>query len=1392
MLFRNIVLCGLACAAFLLKASAQYPHMKFTHLNVVDGLSQNTVYAISQDYLGLMWIGTRDGLNKYDAGSVTVYRNAPNDTTSLTDNFIQAVFEDQYHRLWIGTSNGLNLYDRALDRFIRIPLDHGEPSVYAITDDKKGDVWIATNGGLFRIGEDVPPNIKSIFSKYEVVIDTTNHVFSKVRCLFAGADGLLWLGTESGLLSVMVDEKQPDKLTVEHYYVKGKTKGSLTDNWINTIVEVEKDKLWIGTKSGGINILDRKTNTFTYHKHFPGMEQGLPDNDVRSIVKDRRENIWLGTFKGLSLYRDGAFYTYTDQQSSGISNNSVRPIFQDNRGSIWVGTYFGGVSILDPDIPNFHNFYHHPNTNSLTYNVVSSFIQAPTGDLWIGTEGGGLNHYDITTGQFTSFQHDPQHKGSLSHNNVKSLCLDNEGTLWVGTFQGGLNALKKGEQTFVTFKHDPGDPRSLSENRIYAVIQDRQGDLYIGTYGGGLNIKRKNNTDSFEVLRQPQISSDHIRSLFEDSRGNLWVGTQNGLNLKRPGEDTFTVLKSDPTDPNTISGNVVISIFEDNRGNIWIGTYNDGLNRYNPRDHTFTRYNQGNGLPGNNIFGILEDKLGNLWLSTNGGLCRFNPMSGLVRNYDTADGLNSNEFNFGAYSQLENGHMVFGNARGFTLFAPDSMKVNSFVPQVVFSDFKLFNKSLAPGTSDVLPQHISVTKSITLPHDQHVFSVEFAVLNYIIPKKNKYAYKLEGFDNEWNYVETPVASYTNLNAGHYTLLVKGANNDGIWNDTPVALDIHILPPPWKTWWAYLVYAVITGIAVYICLKFVNARNKLKHDLLIEHMALEKEREIHEEKLNFFANVSHEFRTPLSLIIGPVERLLDEPSLPHTYQSLLHTAQRNSRRLLRLVDQILDFRKQESGLMRLHVSRIEMAGFLGQLIDTFGYLADEKRITLRFDNVLGHPQMLWADPDQLEKVVFNLLSNAFKFTPAGGNIHVKLGKIPPSDTYPEGAVQIIVEDSGIGIPEDRQDAIFGQFYQAHSPESNNSRSVSGSGIGLALSDGLVKLHGGKITVVSNLRNDVTDLCEINTRFTILLPMGKNHFSQQVLLNTEEHGTYCELPESVIPSSFYNDSENESLNKDPKPDRDRPLILVVDDNDELRSFIADGLRGRYSVIEASDGSEAWELIGKTQPDIVISDVMMPISNGMELLKKIKSENETNHIAVILLTARTAPEHVIAALERGSDDYITKPFSFQVLVLKISNILQTREGIRRKFIREYLLEPALPMPEITTTHDVLAKIIEIVEQNLTQSEFNVNMLATEIGISRTALFQKVKQLTGLNIIELINSIRLRKAARLLEYPHQLTISEVAYQVGFNDPKYFSRSFKSFFGMSPREYMQSAQVNQ
>jgi ligand-binding sensor domain-containing protein/signal transduction histidine kinase/DNA-binding response OmpR family regulator len=1365
--------------------------IKFVHLDVTEGLSQGSVFAIHQDYKGLIWIGTRDGLNKYDAQKFTVYRNKPNDSTSLSDNFTQSIVQDSKNRLWIGTSSGLNLYNRAFDNFQRIQLTNFEtatsqvePSVHAIMEDHYGKIWIGTNQGLFRIKESKGQNISAelIFNTLQVKTGARTQNFKEIRYLYQDSDADFWICADEGLIRATYHPEESSKLKILNYYLSEIQQASPNNHGITTITEISKNILWVGTKHKGIFVLNKQTGTYTNLVHTEDVPHSLPSNDIRSLLKDRKGRLWVGTFNGLSLYDQGKFQTFvaSDNNEHSLSNNSVRPIFQDKRGSIWVGTYFGGVSIIDTDIPNFKNFTHKFQRNTLSYNVVSSFEEDEKGNLWIGTEGGGLNYFDMRNKTFKSFLHSRNDPSCLNHNNVKSLCLDREGNLWVGTYQGGLNVLKKGADKFEHITNNPKNSKSLVNNSVYALLEDKNGDLWIGTYGGGLNVKRnKSGTQTFDLysLENGGITANHIRVIYEDSQHNLWVGTQNGLNLKRKGSNKFEFFKKEPGNPRSISGNLIISIYEDSNKNIWIGTYKDGLNKFDLRTGSFTHYNEEDGLPGNNIFGIIEDKTHNLWLSTNAGISKFNPTTGFIRNYTSVDGLVGDEFIFGAHRKMADGNLVFGSSLGFTLFNPDSMRINSYEPPVIFTDFKLFNKKIYPAKGEVLEKDISLTKELSLTYKQHVFTIAFATLNYILPKKNRYAYLLKGFDEEWNYVSNPSATYTNLDPGTYTFMVKGANNDGVWSRTPTVLKIHILPPPWKTWWAYCLYLTSSVILAYLLLRFFKIRNKLKQDLLIEHLALEKQREVHEAKLNFFTNISHEFRTPLTLILGPIERLLSEHEMHDRYKPLLSNAKKNADRLLSLVNQLLDFRKQESGNLALRVSMVSLDEYLAVIIKSFEYHAQKKDIELIFDIQNNVPLEVWIDEEQIEKVVSNLLYNAFKFTPEGGKIKLSVNMHAASLDYPAGSFHINIEDTGCGIPEHDLDNIFNQFYQLNNYYDDQHH--IGSGIGLALSESLVKIHQGKIFVRSNLARGVN---RFNTCFTIELPLGSAHFKEtQLLRETADIAVY---DKEEMASDIQLNKQNTSSKETQSVDGTKPTILIVEDNADLRKFVLEGLINKYVVLEAADGLEAWGIIESVQPDIVLSDVMMPRCNGIELLEKIKSNRETNHIPVILLTARTAIPYVRNALEKGSDDYITKPFNFEVLSLKITNILEARKRFMEKFIREYLLEPQKD-EEVVKTNSFLDEVIKIVETNLTNEEFNVNILAREVGVSRTVLYRKLKQLTGLNLIEFIKLIRLRKASQLLKNNSESSISEIAYRVGFSDPKYFSKSFKAFYKVSPKEYI-------
>lgn len=1322
--------------------------VRFTKIGLKEGLSQSSAFALCQDYLGFMWIGTRDGLNRYDSRKFFTYRNVPGDSTTLTDNYILSLLEDSKKNLWVGTRTGLNRYDRSKDKYVRVSLPtlnaSQYPMVWAISEDKDGQIWVSTNHGLFCLSGSKKELVYDI-SHHEGLPDGCNNVFTFLQ----DHDKDIWIGTGNGVLQFKPYVKGKRLSLFRHYK---KAPGVLNSDEVRVVVEAKDGVYWFGTKEGGLNVFDKAKNEFRYWMHRPEAKgRSLAGNDVRSIIKDRFGGFWIGTINGLNYYteKDG-FQTFTasDFDPFSISNNSIRPIYQDARGSVWVGTFFGGVSVYDRHLPIFHHQFYSPYYPSLSYNVVGGILQDERGNLWIGTEGGGLNYMEGN--QFKHYKHDPTVPGTLSHNHVKSLYLGKNGDLWIGTYNGGLNILKKGSSTFLHYKNDSKDPGSLANNNVYAIREDRSGNIWLGTYGGGLSLKRAGDAMRFEHYQagkagEYHLSSDLVRMVYVDSKDNLWVGTESGLNLKRAGQKAFEVFRYDPNNPKSISGDVIITIFEDAKKRIWLGTYKNGLNLYDEKTKTFKRFTEKDGLAGNNIFGILEDK-GLLWISTNNGICSFDPETGKTQIYNSKDGIGGNEFSVGAYLKARDGKLYFGGTHGLTSFYPSSIHPSTFVPTLVFTDFKLFNESVVPGDEKILNKPISITDTVVLNHKQNIFTVEFSAINFILPEKNKYAYRLEGLEEQWNYVDNPTATYTNLNAGTYTLLVKGSSNDGIWNEVPARLTIKILPPPWKTWWAYTLYGLLIAGSIYLIVKYTKIKSRLEHELALEHLENERQREINEIKLNFFTSISHEFRTPLTLILAPVQHMLSQGNLDGSSKKLMTTVKNNSLRLLNLVNQLLDFRKQESGTYTLNKAHQDMSLFLDQIAMEFTHYAKERGINFFYEKPYS-TMMVEVDRDEMEKVIYNLLSNAFKFVPSYGIVKMDMEVEAPSADFPEGSVVIRVWDNGPGIPEEERSSIFDFFYQ--------SGNHSGSGIGLALAKNITELHGGKISVDSSTE-DVTYTC-----FSVHLPSSTGSFV------TLEPTIKIESTSSEEPEVF---TEN-----------GKPMVLIVEDNEEIRQVISQSLEKTYAINEAANGQEGWQKVRSLLPDLVITDIMMPVEDGITLLRNIKQNVETNHIPVLLLTARTAMESVIEGLQSGSDDYVTKPFHPEVLSLKIRNILESRERFRRKFIRDYVLTPANEVEEPDQVF--LKKVISLIEENLAESEFNVNTLARELSMSRPVLYRKLKQLTDLSVIELISLLRLKKGAQLL-CQEDAKVSQVAYQIGFSDPKYFSKSFKSHFGLSPTEY--------
>ncbi|MFL9484955.1 two-component regulator propeller domain-containing protein [Chitinophagaceae bacterium LWZ2-11] len=1363
-----VIICG-ANTAF-----AQHSYI-FEHLFVENGLSQSSVVSITQDAAGFMWFGTRNKLNRYDTKTFKIYSYNKNDTTSITTNdYIFALLKDSKNNLWVGTQRGLNIYVPEKDAFIRIVHDsalHASISdnyVNCIYEDKAGNIWVGTNDGLNKLTGSKPYS----FTRFKAKQNGQGLINGDVHSVCEDKDGNIWVGTTNGLTKMTPEGTE--YVFTSYQNIPGNSNSLSADN-IFSIVEDKKGNLWIGTDGGGLNLFNKKTGTCVRYMHNPALPTSISSNTIRKMIVDKSNNLWIGTMDGLDYFDTNTnsftVYKYDPENPNSLSNNSIRDVFEDKYGSVWIGTVFGGVNVIHELSTPFTIYKNSNLRNSISSNVVSNIVADEHHNLWIGTEAEGVNYFDKRTKQFTHYKHDPQNANSLSANFIKSIYKDKANNIWIGTYDGGLNRFNVGSHNFTHYKHDANNPLSISGDYISCIKEDTEGRFWVGSYGKGINLFNKT-AETFQSFTSTsdskyKILSNWVRVIFEDSKKNLWIGEAGGLNLLPPGADKFIGFTKGTGKKNSLTSDYINCIIEDKAGRIWIGTYDGGLCLYNPQTKDFTAYTTANGLPGNNVRGILEDEQGCLWLSTDNGLSKFDTKRNSFINYTVNDGLPGNEFNYNSYYKDDDGQLFFGSYTGLISFYPDNIKVNEFVPPVVFTGLKLFN--LPVGINDgnkLLDKDMSLTKSITFSYKQNIFTVEFAALNYIKSAKNKYAYQLSGFEKTWNYVSNPSATYTNLPSGHYKLLVKGTNNDGVWNNEPASLDIIVLPPFWLTWWAYLIYVIVFSAIFYLIIRFFRIRARLERDLYYEHQQTLQQEELHQMKIDFFTNISHEIRTPLTLILGPLERLIQQTKSSQFFNKQLQLAKSNADRLAKLVNELLDFRKAESGNMKVYLSNGNIVRFTKEVFSSFEDLAESKQIEYYFES---SEETLFAyfDSTQLEKVLFNLLANAFKFTKPGGRIAVVIQQIIKDEQ-----VRISVIDNGKGIPTENLSGLFEKFYQV---ESFGSK-LPGTGLGLALAKNIIELHKGKIEVSSTSE---TENNPGNTCFSISLPLSKQHTEV-----TEQLPTVSSSAEVIKQIDLSTDEINLASSEATDHSFKKPVVLLVEDNPEIREFVKTAFEVMYDVEEASSGVQGWEKACDIIPDIVISDVMMDGENaGFELCKKIKSDERTNHIPVILLTARVATGHQISGLQFGADAYITKPFNMQVLELQVRNLLSLRELIRHKFNSQITLQP---QKAVTESQDevFLNKLVEIVEANMEDPDFGVPVLLKKVAMSQTVLYRKLKALTDMSIADFIKSVRLKKAALLFQQNNR-SIADVAYAVGFSDRKYFSKEFRKQFGQSPSEYL-------
>src|SRR5665648_939977 len=1366
----------LTCALLLLSTVnlyAQHTSVNFSNISVRNGMSSNWVTSLCRDSDGFMWIGTNRGLNRFDGYNLTTFELNSNDTTSLSNNFIASIAEDKDSNLWVGTTFGLNIREHNSQSFHRISLfDHNAfqcndvNNINTIFITKGGVVFIGTHEGFFTYSAGKFRHHLVDSTRFDAPV---NNVFSFTE----DQNGDIWLGTFSRNLIRYSQGRSLEFIPLpplfEGKYVSGLQK-----------LFIDSDRLlWVGSQAG-LYVYDLKRKDWNTNMNRI-LYKEIGNKVIAGIQEDRDGTIWIATDgEGIYLFHKKDLSVlnlpFKGLDSKSISTNGLYCLLIDPTNLVWIGTYKQGLDFHNRSSKKFKLFRNEPEAeNSLSSNDVDCCMEDSYGNIWIGTNGGGINILDEKTQKFRYMNVSNTGNNGLSSNIVVSLFEDHQKNIWIGTYFGGLNKYNPVTGQFIRYKHNENDTTTISDDRIWSILQDDDDNLWIGTLGGGLNLFDAK-TGSFKryTAGKSGLPGNYIYHLTQDHKKRLWVCTTDGLAIYNPDMDQFDAYINKNSNTGINSFGALVSSYEDSRGWYWL-CGNNGLIKFNPDTHTSVKIDKLSGLLSNSVNRILEDKTGNLWVSSSRGISKIwftnieNDTTFVTNfiHFDETDGLQGREFSETASLKTKDGELLFGGVNGLNIFWPGDIKVDRSVPKLIFTNLRIFNSTISPGqvfnNRIILTKPISHTDKIILKHSENLFSIEFAALTYLFPGKNKYRYQLEGFDDSWFETDGTAnfATFTNLNNGDYVLHLKGSNADGTWNEEGISLIIKVLPPFWKSWYAMLGYVFFLMFMLLILRYMILYRERLKVELRIERSEAKRLHELDMLKLKFFTNISHEFRTPLTLILSPVEKLLphfnvlpEEKYLQHIYQ--------NAKKLLNMINQLLDFRKMEAQGLTFNPSWGNIVEFITATVSSFNDLSENKNIELRQITDLREFYMMF-DKEKLEKILFNLLSNAFKFTPISGIVIVMVGLEEIAD---EGKnkryLAIKIKDNGCGIHPDNLDKIFTRFYQV---ETSKSIVANGTRIGLSLIKEYVHLHGGNITVESALN--------IGTCFSVFLPVEETVDLQH---NELFHGQLQETKFKTEKKPVQHESKQQ-LNK-----KNQPVILIVEDNNDLRLYLKENLEYHYEILEAEDGRHALTILEKRMPDLILSDIMMPGMDGIELCKKVKNDKITCHIPFVLLTAKTSEQQKLEGLETGADDYIVKPFNFEILKTKIRNLIQLNLNIREVFRTKMLIEPK----DISITsldEKFMAKALDIIEKHMGDVHFSVEEFSRQIGVSRMQLYNKIVSLTGSTPLEFIRIMRLKRAAHLLA-KSQLNVSEIAYQVGFNDPKYFTMQFKKEFKILPSKY--------
>lgn len=1326
-----------------------------TFLSIDNGLVNNEVTTIEQDKYGFLWFGTRGGLNKYDGYNIKLLRNNPSSTNNLSSQAVETMFAGKKF-LWIGTkTGGLNKYSFFKDSITSytIPNVDGVVDIFSLYEASNGNVYLGSSKGFYYLNHQD--------QKFKFIDrGIANSIISD------GKDGI-WAATTTGL---------------RHYNSESKLIEDIKFNY-NTItltslaLHQSTNTIYVGTWTKGLIAYNYVDKTFKQYLNEPGNKNSLSNNNTYRVLLDKAGTLWIGTWGGgLNKFNSGNknFTRYILSTSDNLNyiNKVVLSIEQDKSGVIWFGTE-GGIHRINPEKKKFVNItYQNNNPKSLINTHIVSITKDSNNALWVGTKDGGLE-YSANGKNFIKVKLPAVNTINFRVNVI----YQNQNKLWIGSNDGLyiINGLKPTDK--INRFASSTTETCLSSNKITTIIKDKSGVVWLGTQENGLNkVIDYNDNIGLKVKRyllsalKGKLQSERITSIFSDKSGRLWIGTFNGLHLYNRHNDSFTNYKHQINDTTSISNSIVISIAQDQKGDVWFGTPN-GLNKLIEKNNqlSFKNYFASDNFPNDYIHAILPDQKSRIWLSTNRGITYLNTVNGEFKNYDIRDGLLSNAFAENAAFADKNGTLYFGGIKGITYFHPDGIKVNKLVPPVYFINLFINNKQVAVGEEvegDVpLQESLFTTKRIILNYKQDFINLSFAALDYSSSDKNQYAYRLKGFEDNWVYAgRRRNVTYTNLPAGDYTLEVKASNSDNVWNDKATTLVITVLPAPWKTWWAKLIYVSVFLFLLWYSRYIGLKRVKLQNSLEIANLSLKREREVTEIKSKLFTNISHEFRTPLTLMVGPLDDLSRTENLNFGVRKTVLNVQDQAKRLLNLVNQLLDFQKAESNKLTLNANKSNFVSFSKNIFYSFRNEADRKNIKFQF--TASNSQITFDfDEEKMTIILYNLLSNAFKFSENGGNVSLAINTIEQQNMP---YCEVVVSDTGKGISESEKEKIFDRFYQVAKAEAGK---FAGTGIGLAFTKDLVLLHKGTITVNSEL--------EKGSAFRILLPLN----TDVVLLKEHLQQSNMQHEVEVIDVFKFEDDIEKDLGLETVTEEAKPILLIVEDNIEVNEYLVSLFKQNYKTYNAFNGKAGLALALDIIPDVVVSDVMMPEMDGYEFCHLLKSSMSTSHIPVVLLTAQSDATAHIKGLNEGADVYLSKPFHPQVLLSHVKGVLESRKKLKDLFTQRVSLGPS--EVEITSFEgEFIKKIIKKIEENLNNTDFQTDLLADEMNMSRSTFYRKLKSITDMSGSEFIRFIRIQRSAQLL-LSGEFTIKQIAYEVGFNDTKHFRKCFIKQYSITPSDYI-------